>query len=68
MRVGTCEYRENRHSKNHTLPQDVSDVFPNFLYFPSDLKFDAGDIHKKYLVILSFVKIGAVKAMLYLGA
>jgi hypothetical protein len=47
MRVSTCEYHENRHSKSHTLLQDVNVAYHNFLRFPSYLQFVTGDNHKK---------------------
>jgi methyl coenzyme M reductase subunit C len=31
------------------------------------MKFNTGDVHKNYRVIVSFVEIGAVKAILYCG-
>ena len=64
MRVSTCEYHENRHSKSHTLLHGVNAAYRNFLRFPSYLHFDTGDNHKKYLVILGCVKIGPLKAIL----
>jgi hypothetical protein len=47
MRVTTCEYRENGHSKSHTLLQDVTAAYRNFLRFSSYFHFDAGDNHKQ---------------------
>jgi len=37
-------------------------------YASVSMKFSIGDVHKNYGVILSFVEIGAMKAVLYLWA
>jgi hypothetical protein len=47
MRVSPCEYHENRHSKSHTLLQDVNAAYRNFLRFPSYLQFDTEKKKKK---------------------
>jgi len=42
--------------------------FCRMFYSSVSMKFSTEDAHKNYRVIVSFVEIGAVKAILYLWA
>jgi hypothetical protein len=52
MRVTTCEYRENGHSKSQILHQDVNAAYRNFLRFLSHFHFDTGNNHKQIFSVL----------------
>ena len=60
-------YRENRPSDSRTLPGGVKDMLPYFVPFhPMCMKFSVVDVHKNVLNDMSFVKINALKVIIYL--
>jgi hypothetical protein len=61
------EFRDSRRSESQRLLKGVNNMLPYFVLFhPMCMKFGTGDVHKNVLINRSFVKIDALKVIIYL--
>jgi hypothetical protein len=67
MLLSLPEFRDSRCSESQRLLKGVNDMLPYFVPFhPMYMKFGTGDVHKNILIDLSFMKIYALKVIIYL--
>jgi hypothetical protein len=68
MQLSGCEFCETQCSKRHTLLTSINEILPIFYTLTKLVKkFSTRNIHKNVMNV-SFGKISAVKAILYLQA